>query len=214
MKAEFKSSVHPVSSRCCVRKLSGTEMLREQCWDFPRPEARLGEQQRAGGASRGEGGRLVGRERCPFTPALPLLLQGSLPCDPALTLPTRQPSPGPLPRTRCPGQALSGEDGEGSRACSPPRRVVLGSLPGAHCQPGSLGTDLWQGGRHREPIPALSVPQRSSQPSLPCPAAGDLPALPIEGITLIHREGLTRVSTGDAGLAATISNVHGLGSVN
>lgn len=171
MKAEFKSSVHPTSSRCCVRKLSGTEMLHEQCWDFPRSRPGWGsseaEEQRAGGASRGEGGRLVGRERCPFTPALPLLLQGSLPCDPALTLPTSQPSPGPLPRTRCPGQALSGEDGEGSGACSPSRRVVLGSPPGAHRQPGSLGRNF--GREEGTESPFQHFPCRSAHPSLPCP---------------------------------------------
>lgn len=126
----------PVPGRCCICKLSGVKYSMNCAGVslFLRPG--WGDQQGRGAKARRSepgwwGGRVVGREGCPFTSALPFLLQNYLPCDPASLLPTRQPCPGPLPRTRSPETGfiwgrLRGLMEQGGRLYpSPPRRVVL-----------------------------------------------------------------------------------------
>lgn len=100
-----------MSGRCRVRKSPGRAILHELCWDFPRSEAGLGEQEGRGAKGRRSEPRRAGGgwwegSAALSPPALSLLLQGSPPCDPLLTLPTSQPCPGPLPRSRYPRQAL------------------------------------------------------------------------------------------------------------
>lgn len=198
-----------MSGRCRVRKSPGRAILHELCWDFPRSEAGLGEQEGRGAKGRRSEPRRAGGgwwegSAALSPPALTLLLQGSPPCDPLLTLPTSQPCPGPLPRSRSPqtGFVCAGkiESAMGRVSCPrPPSRVVLRVIAGGaqgrarcHCPLGSLGTAFGRGKGTESPFQHFPCPS----PSLSRPAAGAFPALPIQGITLIHGEGLTRVSTG------------------
>ena len=122
----------PVSGRCCIRKLSGSETLNELRWGFPLSEARLGGAARWRSKGQEEQARAVGREgRLPFhlcsppsppklsavRPSLTASHQTALPWPPPLDL---------LPRDRlCLGK-IERADGAGRLPYpSPPRRVVL-----------------------------------------------------------------------------------------